>query len=117
MWFDVIYDLPHKLEHGFERISLLDKDGLSLLLSRTRRSATGDDDVLTARAQADLRLMHVRRGKWVGIDFCPINSAIVDLLVAVNDIPSYNRYSSRVTRLLHCPRGRESDWHAGLVSA
>ncbi len=126
MWFDVNHDLPHQLEHGFDRISLLDKEGLSLCLSRTRRSTYGDDDDLRARARVDLRLlyvricrheMHARRGKWISIELGAINSAIVDLLVVLNDRLSCHRYSSGVTRLLHCPRGRESDWHTRLVLA
>jgi hypothetical protein len=80
------------------------------------------EEELSERAQADLRLLHVRiyrydkyarREEWVGIDISAIKNAIVDLMMVLNDQPNYNRHSSRLSQLLRDlpvkPEGFEQD--------
>jgi predicted nucleotidyltransferase len=106
-WFDVSYHLPHQLEFSFDYVVLLDKDNLTPHLAMVNDDYTEED--LLERAQADLRLLHVRiyrydkyarREEWVGIDVSAIKNAIVDLLMVLNDQPHYNRHSSRLSQLL-----------------
>ena len=107
MWFDVSYHLPHQLGFCFDYVALMDKDDLTPQLCAL--DETYSDAELKARAQANLRLLHVRiyryekyarREEWVGLDLSAIKNSIVDTLMVLNDQPSYNRYSSRIGRLL-----------------
>ena len=86
---------------------MVDKDNLTPCL-RGPDQVYGESD-LKARAQADLRLLHVRiyryekyarRGEWVGLDLSAIKNSIVDIAMVLNDQPNYNRYSSRISQLL-----------------
>ena len=106
-WFDVSYHLPHQLGFSFDYVTLLDKDDL---MSRPRApDQTYSDAELKARVQADLRLLHARihryekyawREEWIGLDLSAIKNLIVDVVMVLNDQPNYNRYFSRVSRLL-----------------
>lgn len=107
-WFDVSYHLPHQLAFDFDCVPLFDKDGITPEVCDPQ-PVTHRDEELKARAQADLRLLHVRihryekyarRQEWVGLDLSAIKNSIVDTLMVLNDQPSYNRYSSRIGRLL-----------------
>jgi hypothetical protein len=119
-WFDVSYHLPHQLEFSFDYVVLLDKDNLTPHLAMV--SDDYSEEELSERAQADLRLLHVRiyrydkyarREEWVGIDISAIKNAIVDLMMVLNDQPNYNRHSSRLSQLLRDlpvkPEGFEQD--------
>ncbi len=106
-WFDVSYHLPHQLGFSFDHVTLVDKDDLTPRLCRPDQVYSEAD--LKARAQADLRLLHVRiyryekyarRGEWVGLDLTAIKNAIVDVMMVLNDQPNYNRHSSRISQLL-----------------
>lgn len=106
-WFDVSYHLPNQLGFTFDYVTLVDKDDLTPRLRKSDQSHS--EAALKARAQADLRLLHVRitryekyvrRGEWIGLDLTAIKNSIVDLLMILNDQPSYNRHSSRISQLL-----------------
>jgi predicted nucleotidyltransferase len=107
-WFDVSYHLPHQLEFCFDYVTLADKDDLAPQLCASDQEY-GEAE-LKARAQADLRLLHARiyryekyarRGEWVGLDLSAIKNLVVDLAMVLNDRPSYNRHSSRMSHVLH----------------
>lgn len=106
-WFDVSYHLPNQFAFSFDCVPLLDKDGIAPKVCEPKHTHT--DAKLKARAQADLRLLHVRihryekyalREEWVGLDLSAIKNAIVDILMVLNDQPNYNRYDSRITQML-----------------
>jgi len=106
-WFDVSCHLPHQLEFRFDYVTLVDKDDLTPRLCVPDQTYSEAD--LKARAQADLRLLHVRiyryekyirRGEWVGLDLTALKNAIVDVVMVLNGRPNYNRYSSRISQLL-----------------
>ena len=108
VWFDVSYHLPHQLQFCFDYATLIDKEGLEDHLCGASKEY--DDEMLKARAQADLRLLHARvyryekyalRQEWIGIDLTAIKNLVVDLLMVLNNRPNYNRFSSRISRLLH----------------
>ena len=91
----------------FDCAPLLDKDDIAPKVCQPEHAHT--DAELQARAQANLRLLHVRihryekyalRKEWVGLDLSAIKNAIVDILMVLNDQPNYNRYDSRITPML-----------------
>jgi len=119
-WFDVSYHLPHQLQFCFDYLPLIDKDGYAAQVCPVAHDYTEAE--LKERVQANLRLLHVRiyrykkycwRGEWIGLDLSAIKNAVVDILMVLNDRPGYNRYSSRITDLLHelavKPDGVEED--------
>jgi len=108
VWFDVSYHLPGQLEFCFDYVTLLDRDDLTPQLCAPDQ-LYGEEE-LKARVQADLRLLHARihryekyarREEWVGLDLAAIKNLVVDVLMVLNDQPNYNRYFSRISRLLH----------------
>jgi hypothetical protein len=108
VWFDLSYHLPGQLEFCFDFVTLLDRDDLTPQLCVPDHLYSEEE--LKARVQADLRLLHarihryekyVRREEWVGLDLSAIKNLIVDVVMVLNDQPNYNRYFSRISRLLH----------------
>ena len=106
-WFDVSYHLPGQFAFDFDCAPLLDKDGMAPRVCKLKHKQT--DAELQARAQANLRLLHVRihryekyalREEWIGLDLLAIKNAIVDILMVLNDQPNYNRHDSRITQIL-----------------
>jgi len=106
-WFDVSYHLPHQLEFCFDHVTLVDKDDLTPRLCRPDQAYSEAE--LRTRARSDLRLLHARiiryekyarREEWVGLDLTAIKNLLVDLVMALNDRPNYNRHSSRISQRL-----------------
>jgi hypothetical protein len=88
-------------------VVLVDKDDLTPQLCAL--DETYSDAELKVRAQANLRLLHVRihryekyawREEWIGLDLSAIKNAIVDVLMVLNDRPNYNHHSARISQLL-----------------
>ena len=107
-WFDVSYHLPHQLEFCFDYVTLLDRDDFTPQLCMADQTHTEDE--LKTRAQADLRLLHARihrydkyvqRQEWIGLDLSAIKNLAIDVVMLLNEQPNYNRYSSRISDLLH----------------
>lgn len=106
-WFDLSYHLPGQIAISFDYVTLLDKEGMTPALRRAARSYSEEE--LKARVQADLRLLHARiyryqkyawRQEWIGIDLSVAQSLMVDVVMVLNGVPVYNRYSSRITPML-----------------
>ena len=121
-WFDVSYHLPHQLEFWFDHVTLLDKDKLTPDLHTPDETYTEEE--LKARAQANLRLLcarihryekYARRGEWIGMDLSAIRNLVVDLAMVLNNHPNYNRYSSRMSQLLHELPVKPDHFHRDLM--
>ncbi len=106
-WFDVSYHLPHQLEKGCDYITLVDKEDLSRELCGEGKSYSEEE--LKARAKTDLRLLHARlqryrkyvqRQEWIGLDLSTAKNLMIDVVMVLNNVPIYNRFSSRISRML-----------------
>jgi len=106
-WFDVSYHLPHQLSFCFDFVTLVDKDNVTPQLCASEQSHSASE--LRDRVKADLRLLsariyryekYARRQEWVGMDLSAIKRLIIDTVMVLNNQPTYNRHSSRITQLL-----------------
>jgi predicted nucleotidyltransferase len=107
-WFDVSYHLPDQLQFCFDYVPFMDRDNLTPQLCAPDQVYSEQE--LQARVQGDLRLLfarihryekYARREEWIGLDLYAIKNLIVDVVMVLNDQPNYNRYSSRISDLLH----------------